>query len=285
MKPLDLTTFSKVSLQEWHEEAQNQLKGKDPFAEFNWSSLGLENLKPYYDEASIEGLSDQIAFFHQLPSHEWKLYDKIEVENESDANKIALAALIGGCDGIIFESQQLLNSEKLLSGIDMTICDISIKQQVEGASGMNGINTLTVTNSLDSVNQVSAILGSLSDSHQWVCRDAFADFFLEIATVRALRFLLNTRKSASQVKIHSCVPCHAVDEYQWFLNSTTGLASILGGSYSVNFETATGDPRISRNVGNIIREESGIDTYEDQCGGSYYVESLTHRIIDQVQNN
>ena len=56
----------------------------------------------------------------------------------------------------------------------------------------------------------------------------------------------------------------------------------MGGSHSVDFSTASGDTRISRNTGNLIREESGINTYSDQCGGSYYVETLTDKIIKKV---
>ena len=39
------------------------------------------------------------------------------------------------------------------------------------------------------------------------------------------------------------------------------------------------DPRITRNVGNLIREESKITEYQDQCGGAYLVEVLTDQII------
>jgi methylmalonyl-CoA mutase N-terminal domain/subunit len=103
---------------------------------------------------------------------------------------------------------------------------------------------------------------------------------MEIATLRALKFLL---KKSGHIHIHTHIPKHASDEHQWFLNTTAGLASILGGSHSIDFSTAIGDPRISRNTGNLIREESGIEEYSDQCGGSYYIEVLTDRIVKKVE--
>jgi len=283
LKLLDLSSFPKVSNEEWLLEAQKQLKGKDPFEELKWHSSGMDDLKPYYDETAIDDLVDQMEFFQGLPPHEWKLFEKVEVKEESAANQQALAALIGGCDGIFFESQGKVDFSKLLKGIDLSICFISSDQLIEGASGINSTNSLIETTTNSSAEQVSGILAEIKDSHQWVRRVAFPDFCAEIATVRALRYLLNTKRSGGHVAIHTSIPMHPEEDHQWFLNTTAGLASILGGSFSVSFETATGDSRISRNVGNIIREESGISTYEDQCGGSFYIESLTHRIIEQVK--
>ncbi|MEM6812768.1 MAG: methylmalonyl-CoA mutase family protein [Bacteroidota bacterium] len=131
--------------------------------------------------------------------------------------------------------------------------------------------------------QVRCLLKAIDTSSKWVYRKAFPDFFLEIATVRAFRFMLNIKKKRNDIRIHTSIPHHKLAENQWFLNTTSGLASILGGSDSIDIPTAIGHDRISRNIGHLIREESGIDMYEDQCGGSYLIESLTHQIIQQVK--
>jgi len=283
LKLLDLSSFSASKKTDWCNEAQNQLKGKDPFTDFLWSTSGLEDLKPYYDESDLEDLASQQFFFKKLPYHHWKLYECVEAKRESEANKKALQALEGGCDGIIFLNGSNVNSEELFKGIDLSICNISIDQEIESISGMNLGNCLKELEASTPVSQIAAIMDKLSSSHQWIERTIFSDFFAEIATLRALRFLLNTEKEGEDIKIHSSLKRHSSDDHQWFLNTTAGLASILGGTYSLSFETAIGDSRISRNVGNIIREESGINQYQDQCGGSYYVESLTNKIIQQVK--
>lgn len=284
MKSPDLSIFQTVTSERWHKEARKQLKGKDPNSELIWDSLGLHEIKPYYDESDLKNLSDQINFFKQLPGHFWKLYEKVNVEDEKSANEKALAALTGGCDGIIFKPSAEVNVDLLLKGIDLTLCDISIDQHIDGAVGMNSKNCLTLINASTPAKQINDLLSKKRDYHEWILRQSFKDFFVEIASVRALRYLLNNEKHGESIKIHTSILKHEWADHQWFLNTTAGLASILGGSYSIDFPTAEGDSRISRNVGNIIREESGIDQYEDQCGGSFFVESLTNQIIQKVRN-
>lgn len=284
MKFPDLSLFQTVSTDNWYTEAQKQLKGKDVLSEISWNSLGLKEIKPYYDKTDLKDLSEQINFFRKLPTHTWKLFERISVKDEKLANKTALNALMGGCDGVIFETKNGVNHKVLLSEIDLSICTVSINEPVEGTFGMNDSNSITDLSTSTPVNQIQNLLRMLGDSHRWIQRNSFPDFFVEIATTRALRFLLNSKKNGTDIKIHTSVSFHDSPEHQWFLNTTGGLASILGGSYSIDLPTSTGDSRVSRNVGNIIREESGIDQYEDQCGGSFFVESLTNQIIQQVRN-
>ncbi len=273
-----------MSVETWTQEAEKQLKSAEALQNISWESSGIKKLKPYYDSADVSGLSDQLEFFQNLPSHPWKLFQHIRVQDQREANKEALNALMGGCNGIIFEISEAINRNLLLKDIDLTICEISsFNQMIEGASGMHPGNCLQTHNAKGPVQQITAILDALNQGKNWVSRPSFSDFFLEIATIRALRFFLNTYHSAA-IKIHTRVSLHPSTEHQWFLNTTGGLASILGGSYSIDLPTAEGDPRIARNVGNIIREESGISDYSDQCGGSYFVESLTHKIIQEIKS-
>ena len=282
MKSLDLSSFERPDTIRWYQEAKKQLKGKDVLDKLSWQSLGISHLKPYYDQADIVDLAGQISFFESLPHHAWELYERIEVKDSEKANAEALQALMGGCNGIIFENSGGSDLQQLLKGIDLAICTISTEASVEGATGMNAHNCVSISEDLNPVNQIKNILGKINNSHSWIRRRAFPDFFIEIATVRALRFLLNQEKAGHEIKIHSSVPFHPTEEHQWFLNTTAGLASILGGSFSIDLTTAMGDNRISRNVGNILREESGIDKYEDQCGGSFFVETVTSTIIQEV---
>ncbi len=288
METLDLSSFPKPVKNDWLKTAEKQLKGEDPFVALAWESSGLSQLKPYYDSEDTQDLNHLTAFFKGLPSHRWKLYEKITVDDEKMANQKALSALAGGCDGIIFLTSKEFNEEVLIKTIDHTICEISIPTLIatEKIRGMNASNTISQSESdLNPADQISQIVKSLDERTKWINRYALPDFFVEIATIRALRFILNTEKNKGEVRIHTSIPRHESDEHQWFLNTTASLASILGGSYSIDMPTAIGDSRITRNTGNLIRVESGIERYEDQCGGSYLVESLTHQIIQQTQNN
>ncbi|MEM6735560.1 MAG: methylmalonyl-CoA mutase family protein [Bacteroidota bacterium] len=287
MKPFELSTFPKSDQEKWLEIAKKQLKGDDPLQKFAWNTCGLTNLKPYYDTYDTKDLDYLINFFQTIPSHRWRFYEKIQVTNEMEANKQALAALGGGCDGVILELEDDFNQDILFKGIDLSLYDVSL-------SGLNGV--IKATGEVDPTNcvyqdasvtvpfdQVRSLLEAIDMSIECVHRKAFSDFFLEIAAVRALRFMLNTEKRRNDIRIHTSIPPHKLAENQWFLNTTSGLASILGGSYSIDMPTATGHHRITRNIGNLIREESGIEVYKDPCGGSYLIESLTHQIIQHIK--
>ena len=284
MKSPDLSIFPAVSTETWVEEAEKQLKSAEALKAISWESLDIKELKPYYDAADVNALTAQLAFFQHLPAHDWKLFQRIQIVDERAANKEAINALVGGCDGIIFESSQAVDFGVLLKDIDLSICEVSsLHQEIKGASGMNPGNCLQSREATTPVQQIQSIVGALSELHTWVERKSFTDFFVEIATIRALRYVLDANHHSS-TKIHTSISMHASTEHQWFLNTSAGLASILGGSYSIDFPTSEGDTRISRNVGNIIREESGISEYTDQCGGSYFVEELTHHIIEEVMH-
>ena len=286
MKNLDLTNFPQSSLDNWIEVAEKQLKKKNPMQELSWQSFELESIKPFYDAADLEPLSDQMLFFRNLPSHRWKLYEDITVSNEQEANKKALDALMGGCDGIIFHVGRTIDMEKLLKDIDETMCDVSIMNEHSHtyANRMNSENSIVeLLPSKSVLNQILWVLENL-ENKDYVLRHAFADFFVEIASLRALRYLLSKKVGLSDIKIHSVIPLNENPEYQWFLNTTAGLASILGGSHSISMPTVTGDQRITRNIGNLIRDESKLEEYCDQCGGAYYIESLTAKIIEAVKS-
>ncbi|WP_462247910.1 methylmalonyl-CoA mutase family protein [Ekhidna sp.] len=286
MKNLNLNIFPQTSKDEWLQLAENQLKGANPATELAWENDANINLNGYYDHSDILHLKYLEDFFSNVQPHKWKLYERIISSNPEVANEQALKALMGGCDGIILSSSS--NMEVLLKDINSEICEISFDSSASPISvaSFTGFQLFENGNCASSdvtknpIDQLCELFQKLKN-HTYVHRIAVSDFFLEIASVRALRYLLDNR-GFKGVHIHSQIPQHEEDDHQWFLNTTSGLASILGGSHSIDLTTASGDSRISRNTGNLIREESGIEEYGDQCGGSYYIEFLTDKIINQV---
>ncbi|MEO1255174.1 MAG: methylmalonyl-CoA mutase family protein [Bacteroidota bacterium] len=291
MKNLDLNFFPSVSKKDWHQLAEKQLKGAKPEEALKWSNSANIDLLGYYDQSDLTELGYLKDFFDDLPSHRWKLYQRINNPRESEANREGLEALTGGCDGLIFNLTETPDWNALLENIDTTICDIGFnsdfKVDLDKYTGpcsnpING-NTLYAEKSNNPINQISKLISDITDQ-SFIHRFAQKDFFLEIATIRALRYLL-AQKQLDHVFIHTSAPLHESDEHQWFLNTTVGLSSILGGSHSIDLPTAIGNSRISRNVGNLIRDESGIYEYTDQCGGAFYVEILTDHIIKKTSKN
>ena len=288
MKNLDLSIFQKLDKNQWVEHAEKQLKGANPFDELAWKNDGNLALEGYYDRSDLEELKYLEDFFSGITPHNWKLYECIESGESKQCNEKAIKALMGGCDGIILDHPQLDKLDDILKEVNHEICDVSIISQTKAdhKSFITGFqlspegNCISSKEGMDPINQLFEILKQITDQ-TFVHRLAIKDFFLEIAAVRALRYLLSSR-GINHIHIHSHVQPHASSEHQWFLNTTCGLASIIGGSHSIDFTTLTGDSRISRNVGNLIRDESGIEKYTDQCGESYYIEVLTDKIIKEV---
>ena len=283
MSAFILNEFSKVCLQDWCEKATTTLGGNDPFESFRWNTHGIENLLPYYD-SDVSIPKEQNDFFQHITPHRWKLYQKVTIKDTIIANKEALEALRGGCDGILFNGD-IDDSSLLLKDIDPSICDLFFSQQsgIEADSRTVYLSddlSISVKNTSSPVEQIVEILQNLK-VQQYVFRIAFPDFFLEIACVRAIRLL--AEQKSSNIHIHTSVPVHTHKENQWFLNTTAALATVLGGSHSIDLPSGLSDARIARNVGHLLRDESKIMDYKDQCGGAYFVEILTAKIIEKVK--
>src|SRR5690606_31725930 len=125
LKELDLSVFSSVDKAKWLELAEDQLKGEDPMTTLSWESHGLSDLAPYYDQSDVSELDSLRGFFASIPNHRWKLYERISVTDEKEDSKKGITALMGGCDGLIFQFDKEINTTALLKGIDTSICDIS----------------------------------------------------------------------------------------------------------------------------------------------------------------
>ncbi len=129
------------------------------------------------------------------------------------------------------------------------------------------------------------------------------DFFMEVAKLRAARVLwatsmqqFNPQKEASLLLRTHCQTSGwslaAQDPYNNIVRTTVeAMAAVLGGTQSLHtnsFDEALGLPtdtssRVARNTQLIIAEESGIPRVVDPLAGSYYVESLTHRLVVEAQ--
>jgi len=124
------------------------------------------------------------------------------------------------------------------------------------------------------------------------------NFFGEIAGMRALRklfFQIAKAFEANQFEpesLHLCAISKAwsTEEYNPHANmlkgTTAGMSGILGGCNSLIVEpedisnvTMT---RIARNVSNILKEESYLNSAVDPVAGSYYIESLSEQIAQEA---
>ncbi|MCF8027067.1 MAG: methylmalonyl-CoA mutase [Desulfobacteraceae bacterium] len=129
------------------------------------------------------------------------------------------------------------------------------------------------------------------------------NFFMEIAMLRAARYLwadlmkqFNPKDPRStMLRTHVQTSGWSLtqqDPYNNIIRTTLeALAAVLGGTQSLHtnaFDEAVSLPtdvsaRVARNTQLIIQEESQITSVVDPLGGSYYVESLTNKMIEQAR--
>ena len=168
----------------------------------------------------------------------------------------------------------------------------------------------------DGLEYVKAALATGLDIDTFAPRLSFffgigMNFFMDIAMLRAARFLLhglikpfNPKNPQSLILRTHCQTSGwsltQQDPYNNIIRTTLeSLSAVLGGTQSLHsnaFDEAVGLPtdfsaRIARNTQIILQEESEICRVVDPLGGSYYLEALTdgiireaRKIIDEVQS-
>ena len=126
------------------------------------------------------------------------------------------------------------------------------------------------------------------------------NYFMEIAKIRALRVLFyNVIKlyqadhfNPGEIRIHSESSVWTKTLYDPYVNmlrnTTEAMSAVLGGCNSLSisafddtFSQSTDfSKRISRNISNLLKEESYFDKVSDPTAGSYYIEELTDKLVE-----
>jgi len=158
----------------------------------------------------------------------------------------------------------------------------------------------------DGLEYVKAALATGMDIDEFAPRLSFffgigMNFFMDAAMLRAARWLWHELMSrfspknpkSSMLRTHCQTSGWSLteqDPYNNIIRTTLEcMSAALGGTQSLHtnsFDEAVGLPtdfsaRIARNTQLIVQEESGVCNVIDPLGGSYYVENLTHCIIEE----
>ena len=211
-------------------------------------------------EALLEGVNPQhcTLSFDQLP--------------EQDFAQFGRKLINGSSDGFLSNFEGNLGSE--YSGLTS---DVFIGGTID--------TTSLVANTAQLLQK---ILVSAQANRMVIILDLGKRFYHEIARVRALRFLaqayFNIKETSLNIDIY-CRPNLANTGEEGLLSNTTaGLAAVLGGADFLSFRLPSFqndgfDRRIARNIGNLLRDESELDTFKDVCAGSYFLDEFTDRLI------
>jgi methylmalonyl-CoA mutase len=128
-----------------------------------------------------------------------------------------------------------------------------------------------------------------------------SNYFMEIAKIKVLRILFRYILSAYGIKLSlGDEPWIHCDTSLWtktiydphvnmMRNTTEAMAAILGGANSLSIipfdavfsEASDLSRRISRNISNLLKKEAYFNKVIDPSAGSYYIETLMDRLIEQ----
>jgi len=124
------------------------------------------------------------------------------------------------------------------------------------------------------------------------------NYFFEIAKIRAARILWQSILNEFKVEnvpmnIHTVTSSVDFTEdnvaNNILRNTTKAMSAIIGGCDSLtilahdnNKEKADFANRIARNVQHLLKEESFFDKVNNPADGSYYIENITHEIVNKA---
>lgn len=127
-------------------------------------------------------------------------------------------------------------------------------------------------------------------------------FFMEIAKLRAARLLWSrvtsafgvTDDDARKMRMYTRTSLWHQTKYDPYVNmlrsTIEAMAAVIGGTdamFTAPFDEIASTPgdfskRIARNLQVILREEARLGQVTDPAAGSYYVESLTHALVEHA---
>ena len=138
---------------------------------------------------------------------------------------------------------------------------------------------------------VIALISAVSDITLFISNN----FFLEIAKIRAFRFLWKSKTGLDPYIFTSNSKLNKTEDkgFNNIISTTTEcMSAIIGGAnaimsraYNSSYEESNNfSDRIARNQHKILLNESYLDKVQDPSHGSYYIEYLTNELIKELNN-
>ncbi|WP_185670501.1 methylmalonyl-CoA mutase family protein [Chryseobacterium sp. POL2] len=306
--------FPKISLQDWEQLVQKQLKTEDIYSILIKENLEDIIVKPYYDNTNpaapklprLEESTHLVAKYNEtleedayafLIDEDVKVAEKIlfftnavlakNISQDASNQYISLVDVFNADASINVElAQYLLNQNfKRNIGVDLTI------YQNAGASLVQQL-AIALAKTKDLVEEFGAeILDKLS------FRFAVGyQYFLEIGKIRAFKYLFNQLSKEYGLNLFPYIFAETSfrnkannDEENNLIRSTLELsAAMIGGADAVfanNFKI-NNQSKLSEEVSFkqmiVLAYESIINVFEDATSGSYVIEDITRQLSEKT---
>ncbi|HXH20015.1 MAG TPA: methylmalonyl-CoA mutase family protein [Chitinophagales bacterium] len=317
--------FSAVTAQEWKNKIIEELRGK-PFEDLIWHTREGFDIRPFYTAEDLEKIKISVP---QKQNPGWEIRQDFVVMDFGDANKQATDALQAGADSIGFDVSKTTlsksNLQKLLAGIDTSIHPVHFTGlKMKSLEKLVSVFTKKTSGSVEFADFSFEHLQMLAkyarrfpafrfftlSEHAFfsfiksgsggiprsegegmgVRLSLSSDYFMEIARLRALRFI--SAQKNIPVFIHAeNIPQKTAkgDEHCSILRATTtAMAAVIGGCDSLSLHASplpgksrAFSERIYRNIQLLLKHEAHLDEVINPAAGSYFIEVLTKKIADK----
>lgn len=314
-----MNMFKKTSLQDWETIVQKQLKTENIYEILSKENLEGITVKPYYDSVpqplanlpKVEESTHLVSSYHEsaeenvfaflLDDHVKDLSDKILfVNNKEIGEQISfeetnryfslIDVIADDQSGII---NQQLAKEFLAKNFERNLCvNISLHQN----AGASILQQLAIA--LAKTKELTEIFGS-EVLKKIVFRVAIgANYFFEIAKIRALKILVNQFSKEFEMDEIPYIFAETThrnkaknDPENNLIRSSLELsAAMIGGADAVfsndykveDFDSISEEVSFKQQI--VLAYESIINVFDDAGNGSYYIDSLTQQFAENTWN-
>jgi len=206
-----------------------------------------------------------------------------------------------GRTGIVPQSQQTADATRLAANAPRfrTICASSHVFHNAGATATQELAFLlgNLTDQYDALTDAGLLVSELAGRTN-LSVSVGTSYFLEIAKLRALRILWfrlmgyyeQSRVPAPYVHAQTSTfyDAKATPNTNLLRSTTEAMAAVIGGADVLTvhaFDAVLTAPsafseRIARNVSVLLKAESYLDKVADPSAGAYYIETMTHQLVE-----
>ena len=284
----------------WIAKAHRDLRGKDP-ATLNFTLAG-RTYTPFHHREDQPHPPQPLR-----EGNPWKIGVRITEADPEKANQLALQALMGGAEAVWF-TRPGATAAPLAAELDALLKDIltdivDIRIDIDDRSYPTTPLAHQITSAVQS-SPGSFPLSLRGCLRRWgpggenrrprLYPPTDPNFFLTLATFRAARrcwrSIAENLDEERDCELIALVPAALENVHTNKIAQTvTATAAILGGADVVYIEPS--DPadatafsaRIARNVQHLLREESGLGRVGDPAAGSYFFETLTEDVYQDLR--
>jgi methylmalonyl-CoA mutase len=274
MIKLNFDEFHKTNFTDWFAEISQNSAGSTLADQLTWKDEFELSLGAFYDQSNSVAAAYISAYFVHQPFRNWQLLQRIQVQDEKQANEEALTALNNGCEGIVFDLTEVSPNPKILyREIAPQYCIVMLmgsrEQDVKAyfdyyasleRTAFRGGADIPVGNYpffaniikcnnprkiSDIARLIVDVIDLLKNSEQSVIVELAQGnhFYHELTLLRTLRFLIPTickqqgiPYSEDRFLIHGFSGSREPLEQGLIANSTSGVAMVLGGANFISFQ-------------------------------------------------